>query len=79
MPNVNAGKFSSYPTFGIGRVQTVTRPSDEKATRLGRKKKKKDMAERLARMQEAQAELMARRSQMRPQGPQVDINPWNKS
>jgi hypothetical protein len=79
MPDADGGKFSSYPTFGVGRNVTVTRPSDEKATRLQRKKKKQDMAERRARIHEAQQELMARRSQMSPMGPQIDINPWNKS
>jgi len=73
------GVFSTYPTFGRGRSQTVTRPSDERATSLGRKKKKKDQAERMARIHEAQQELMARRSLMTPEGPRVDINPWNKS
>jgi hypothetical protein len=71
MPDADSGKFSTYPDHG-------PRPVKQWHGK-GKKKKKKDMDERMARIQEAQQELMARRSEMTPEGPRVDINPWNKS
>jgi hypothetical protein len=66
------GKTSSYPPFGT--VKVWERPPSQRHKTLYRKKKKRDRAELMANrspMEETQAET--------PQGPKVDINPWNKS
>jgi uncharacterized protein YciI len=61
-------KFSSQP-FVQGPLKG----------RGNREKRKKDQAAHLARLKEIKADALARRSQMTPEGPKVDINPWNKS
>lgn len=61
-------KFSSQP-FVQGPIRGAG----------NRKKRKKDQAKHLARLKEIKAEALARRSQMTPEGPNTDINPWNKS
>jgi len=63
------GRFSAYPE--------AAGPSPQPP--VGKKKKKKDQASRLTRYHELEAELLARRSLMSPQGFKGDINPWNKS
>jgi hypothetical protein len=60
------GNFSSQPF-----VQKPLKGSGN------RKKRKKDQAERLARLRELQDEALARRAEMSPVGPMREINPFN--
>jgi len=70
MRDADQGKSSQLPSFG-----TVIRYAGGKR----KKKKRGPDPEQAARIHALQAENMARRSLMSPQGPRGDINPWNKS